>query len=209
MKDVRDRLLKMPLFKGCSDYDADSLLSEVQHRIVDKKADSRIAYAHSEVTEVISLISGRGHTTMTHPGKDGVDIDHFTGPRILAKVITFAKDNHLPCTITADSECKILFLERESFFDWLIFHHEVLRNYLTILSNRGKTLTKYIHAFALESLKERILNYLKEEGCIDNVAHLSRIFGVARPSVSRVLSALKKEGVIERNYEGLILKKQL
>ena len=186
MKDVRDRLLMMPLFKGCADHDVDSLLSEVRHRVVDKKADSRIAYAHSEVTEVMILISGRVHTTMTHPGKDGVEIDHFTGPKVLVAVITFAKENRSPCTIVADSECKILYLERESFFKWLTFHHDVLRNYLTIISSRGKVLTKYVKAFALESLKERILNYLEEYGCIENVAQLSRILGVARPSVSRV-----------------------
>ena len=141
------------------------------------------------------LVSGKVHTTMTHPGKDGVEIDHFTGPKMLAPIITYAKENRLPCTIVA-------------FFDWLTTHTDVLRNYIVALSSRGKTLTKYLHAFALQSLRERILVHLRENGKISNVAELGRKFGVARPSVSRVLSALRREGLIERTLDGIVLKGQ-
>ena len=208
MKNVKDRLLMMPLFNNCPDHVVDSLLLEVPHRQVDRKADARIAYAHDEITEVIILVSGKVHTTMTHPGKDGVEIDHFTGPKMLAQVITFAKENRLPCTIVADTECKLLYFNRDSFFDWLTSHTEVMKNFIVSISSRGKTLTKYLRAFAMLSLRERILAYLRENGRIDNVAELVRTMGVDRTSVSRVLSALKREGVVARTMDGLELAKQ-
>lgn len=208
MIDLKSRLLQMPLFKDCPYYVVESLLLNVPCRIVEKKANSRIGYAHDEVTEVFILVSGKVHTTMTHPGKDGVEIDHFTGPKMLAPIITFAKENRLPCTIVADTDCTMLYLNREAFFDWLTTHIDVLKNYIVALSSRGKTLTKYLHAFALQSLRERILAHLRENGKISNVAELGRKFGVARPSVSRVLSALRREGLIERTLDGIVLKGQ-
>ena len=57
------------------------------------------------------------------------------------------------------------------------------------------------------SLRERILAYLRENGRIDDVAELVRTMGVARTSVSRVLSALKREGVVARTMDGLELTK--
>ncbi len=63
-------------------------------------------------------------------------------------------------------------------------------------------------AFAMLSLRPRILAYLRENGRIDNVAELVRTMGVARTSVSRVLSALKREGVVARTMDGLELTKQ-
>ena len=80
-------------------------------------------------------------------------------------------------------------------------------NYISIISNRCQHLGRLLNDVALLSLKERVTEYLKVHKKIKNVEALSRLMGVARTSLSRVLSELKAEGIIERTTEGIELRK--
>ena len=71
-----------------------------------------------------------------------------------------------------------------------------MRNFLQLVSDRTLFLSKKLNAFALQSLKSRILNYLRMHGTILNQQEVAQILGVARPSLERALSELASEGCI-------------
>ena len=71
-----------------------------------------------------------------------------------------------------------------------------MRNFLQLVSDRTLFLSKKLNAFALQSLKSRILNYLRMHGTILNQQEVAQILGVARPSLARALSELASEGCI-------------
>ena len=68
-----------------------------------------------------------------------------------------------------------------------------MRNFLQLVSDRTLFLSKKLNAFALQSLKSRILNYLRMHGTILNQQEVAQILGVARPSLARALSELASE----------------
>ena len=78
----------------------------------------------------------------------------------------------------------------------------VLRSFLEILSERGHFLSKKMRTFAVNSLRNRILEYLDANGSITSVADVAQQLGATRPSLSRVLSDMLDEGVIAKDSKG-------
>jgi DNA-binding GntR family transcriptional regulator len=71
-----------------------------------------------------------------------------------------------------------------------------MHNFLRLVSDRTLFLSQKLNAFALQSLKSRILNYLRIHGSIRNQQEVAQILGVARPSLARALSELAGEGCL-------------
>ena len=55
------------------------------------------------------------------------------------------------------------------------------------------------------SLSTRIVSYLQRNAVITNIQDVAFIMGVARPSLSRTLSAMVDEGVLRKTDEGYSL----
>ena len=56
--------------------------------------------------------------------------------------------------------------------------------------------------FALQTLSSRIVSYIRENGPVDNLQQTAFILGVARPSLSRAVSQLVGQGVLEKSDDG-------
>ena len=57
-------------------------------------------------------------------------------------------------------------------------------------------------SFAIKGLRNRVLDYLHTHGPITQVAATAERLGVTRPSLSRVLSEMVSEGIIETTPAG-------
>ena len=79
---------------------------------------------------------------------------------------------------------------------------QVLRAFLKLISDRAQFLSGKVRAFAIKGLRNRTLDYMVLHGGISNVAQAAEVLGVARPSLSRVLSELVDEGVIKKGVTG-------
>ena len=83
----------------------------------------------------------------------------------------------------------------------------LLRNFLRQISDRSVFLSRKLNEFALQNLSTRIVSYLQRNGVITNIQDVAFIMGVARPSLSRTLSAMVEEGVLIKTEEGYRLSK--
>ncbi len=59
-----------------------------------------------------------------------------------------------------------------------------------------------MRTFAVNGLRNRILEYLDANGSITSVADVAQQLGATRPSLSRVLSDMLDEGVITKDTRG-------
>jgi len=84
-------------------------------------------------------------------------------------------------------------------------HEGVLTNFINILSSRAQFLSGKLRFLSFSSLRGKISQYLldlaRNQGSDQFViplsqTQLSELFGVARPSVGRVLVELNQEGLI-------------
>ncbi len=84
-------------------------------------------------------------------------------------------------------------------------HHQMItRNLLEILAGRNFSMSKKLHLLSSTSLKEKLAIFFLENADAKGVVHLAMnrenfadFLGVARPSLSRELMNMQKDGLIE------------
>ena len=105
----------------------------------------------------------------------------------------------------AHTQCEVLFINREGFFDFMRSDPAVLRQFLTLLSARGRFLSEKVRTFAVKGMRSRVLDYLTVHHAITNISRTAQQLGVARPSLSRLLSEMIAEGTLLRTQSGITL----
>ena len=148
------------------------------------------------------LVEGQAEARMT--GEEGREIlvDHLKAPILLAPAFLFATPNIVPVEVNAVTDCVVWHINRESFFEFIQQEPTVLRAFLEILSERGAFLSKKMRTFAVNSLRNRVLEYLEANGSITSVATAALQLGATRPSLSRVLSEMLDEGLVVKDEKG-------
>jgi CRP-like cAMP-binding protein len=107
--------------------------------------------------------------------------------------------------VEATELCEVLVMDRKRFENFMHAQPAVMRNFIAIISDRSLFLSRKLNEFALQSLKSRLLNYLKMHGGIHNQQEVAFILGVARPSLARALAELIAEGKVTMSGKQVIL----
>ncbi|MCQ2605928.1 MAG: Crp/Fnr family transcriptional regulator [Bacteroidales bacterium] len=200
-------LQKLPVLKGCSDDTINLIVNDTTKKIKNKEANICVATMGDKCNDMIILLEGCVHTSMSNDDNKEVIIERITGPLVLAPAFVFGKQNFFPVTITTVTSCVFLHIDKNKFLEFMHHDTQLMKNFVGILSDRCYLLTQRVREENLHSLKERVIKYLEIHQTIDNIQWLARFFGAARPSLSRVISELKDEGIVERTETGIKLKK--
>ena len=198
---VMEELKKLKLFAHCSDEALERLLSQPCRR-QQYAAGKLILRAGDPCRSLMILVEGRADARMM--GEEGreVLVDKLKAPMLLAPAFLFASQNNVPVEVTAMTDCAVWHINREAFFDFMQQEPTVLRAFLEILSERGRFLSRKMRTFAVNSLRNRVIEYLEANGSITSVAAAAEQLGATRPSLSRVLSEMVSEGVIVKDGKG-------
>ncbi|WP_297328264.1 Crp/Fnr family transcriptional regulator [uncultured Bacteroides sp.] len=189
-------LLKMPPFQGISEEQLLPLILAPEHACRLYKSSDFIAMQGEAYRSLFILCSGSVRTQMVNAEGKQLTIETLKAPELLAPAFVFSSENRFPVNIEAKEDCEILIVNKNAFLEFLHQYPLVMHNFLQLLSDRTLFLSKKLNAFALQSLKSRILNYLRMHGSILNQQEVAQILGVARPSLARALSELSTEGCI-------------
>ena len=119
----------------------------------------------------------------------------------------YGTENRFPVTLQAEDDVIIWSLSKDDFLKMMESDDALLRNFLRQISDRSVFLSRKLNEFALQNLSTRIVSYLQRNGIITNIQNVAFIMGVARPSLSRTLSAMVEEGVLIKTEEGYRLLK--
>lgn len=203
MNELTEKLKTSALFANCTGTEIEALLTDTPHRTRRYDKDSYIAHRGDTCGDVTMLVEGTIFTTMTNPEGKVVVIDTIEAPRLLAPAFIYAERNQFPVNVIAGTACTVLRIDRNIFLENLHRSNTMMTNFIGIISDRCFRLSQRLNQFATKSLRERVVEYLKHQKKIDNVQWMAQVMGVARPSLSRVLSDLKKEGLIERTIDGV------
>lgn len=189
-------LLKMPPFQGITEEQLLPLILAPKHACRLYKSSDFIAMQGEAYRSLFILCSGSVRTQMVNAEGKQLTIETLKAPELLAPAFVFSSENRFPVNIEAKEDCEILIVNKNAFLEFLHQYPLVMHNFLQLLSDRTLFLSKKLNAFALQSLKSRILNYLRMHGSILNQQEVAQILGVARPSLARALSELSTEGCI-------------
>lgn len=129
-------------------------------------------------------------------------LDTLSAPEVLASSFVFSTQRIFPVTIIAGSDCDLWVFSRGCILKMIERDRTVLGNYLAVISDHSMFLSRRLSEFALQTLSSRIVSYIRENGPVDNLQQTAFILGVARPSLSRAVSQLVGQGVLEKSDDG-------
>ena len=160
---------------------------------------------NSACRSLLILCEGSVYARMT--GSDGREftLDTLSAPDVLASAFIFSTEGIYPVTIIANTDCRLWIVGRECVMELIERDSAVLHNFLTVLSDHTIFLSNKLNQFALQSLTSRLLNYLETNGPVRNLQETAFILGVTRPSLSRVVSQLVRQGLVRRSGDGYTL----
>ena len=193
-------LNRMSLFEGCDPEALSQLLREAPNSLRTYKEGEFIARQGDVCRSLFILMKGNVRTQMENAEGKQLTIDRIKAPDILAPAFIYASEN-----VEATELCEVLVMDRKRFENFMHAQPAVMRNFIAIISDRSLFLSRKLNEFALQSLKSRLLNYLKMHGGIHNQQEVAFILGVARPSLARALAELIAEGKVTMSGKQVIL----
>ena len=199
------QLLQLPLFQGISEAAARQLLAEAPNSVRRYKEGDFIARQGDHCRSLYILCTGNVRAQMENAEGKQVTIDRISAPEVLAPAFIFASENRFPVNIEVQENCEVLVLDKNYFLEFMHSQPVIMKNFIEMISDRSLFLSKKLNEFALQSLKSRLLNYLKINGRIDNQQEVAFILGVARPSLARALSELIAEKKVSMNGKEAII----
>ena len=201
-----DELKTIPLFSACTDEELQELLQS-PHRREEYKTGYLVVSAGESCRSLMLLTQGVVETRMGGANGREVVIEQLKSPTILAPAFLFAEDNTIPVEVTMHTDGTVWYINREAFFQFMTRHPHVLRAFLQTLSARSRFLSSKVKGFAVKGLRDRVLDHIRQHGAITSVAKTAEVLGVARPSLSRVISELFDDGLLSREGNDIVLKK--
>lgn len=151
------------------------------------------------------LIRGTLTATMTNTEGKELTIESLSAPELLAPAFLFGKENRFPVTLKSVTPCELCIINKTSFLQFMHNYPSAMENFMAEISDRCVFLSRKLNEFALQNLRFRVINYLKQHGSITNQQEVSLRLGVARPSLARILSELSKERLIIKRNNSIFL----
>lgn len=200
-----DVIALSPMFKGVSPTELEMLLSKVSYKIKHYSTKQMIAQAGDECRSLQIILSGSVKGEMVDFSGKTIKIEDVGSLRPLAVAFLFGKSNYYPVNIVANTDVDIFSLPKISVVKLLQLNESFLTNYMNIISSKAQFLSDKIRFLSFHSLKGKLVHYILQlsrgldgEVILPNSQdELASMFGVARPSVGRMLRELHKKGYIE------------
>jgi CRP-like cAMP-binding protein len=197
-------LQKAPLFNRLRIDEIEKILSEITYRIRKFKAGSLIVNSGEQVKSLMIVIKGIVKGEMVDYAGKVIKIEDIPAPGSLASGFMFGNRNLYPVNVTSVTESELLVIDKNTFLNLLIRHDLVLVNFLDMISNRSQFLSEKIKFLNFKTIRGKLAQYIlqaagsdKYEIILDMTQNeMAEYFGVARPSIGRVISELEEEGII-------------
>ncbi len=202
-------LSKCSLFKSLKLGEIKKLLNTISCSTM-KYGKNKVLKIRGESYEnLLIVLKGSLEAEINDLSGKTVKIETLKSPSIVASGILFASDPSLPVTLTTGSsgESTLLVIPKESVITLFTSSPVILTNYLRDTGDKINFLAEKIRLFKFSNLKQKTAGYLLDVSArqkSDTITMpytkeiIAEIFGVTRPSLSRVFSELASEKIISQ-----------
>lgn len=192
-----------------------AILENINYNLVSYKRNKIIALEGDECSSLGIILKGSLEIKRIYASGKTVTMAHLTAGNTFGEAIVFSKTQACPATISALDDCKILLLSRKNLIEICSKNPIILENLLELFSERVFMLNKKVKDLSFATIRQKICNYLLEEYNKQknftlklslSRKSLAENMGVQRPSLSRELVKMKKEGLIDFHKNIIVIK---
>jgi CRP-like cAMP-binding protein len=205
-----EEVSKTSLFQGIERDDIPAMLNCLKPRVCSYNKNDYIVTG-GEAYESVGIVL-KGAATVSKENAEGnrIVMTLLKQGDIFGEIIAFSSQMTWPATVQAQETCVVLFLPRgkivgecDRMCSW---HRTLIQNFLRVISERAMMLNKKVEYLTIKSMRGKISTYLLEqysrEGDVNitlplNRNELSDFLNVSRPSMSREMSKMRDEGIID------------
>lgn len=192
------------IFKNIGEPEVRRIISEVEHGTENFSKGGIIRSKGEKVTDLPVLISGKVRTEMINVDGDVLQVSEMRSPDVIALGFLFASDNRYPVDVVAEEDVRLFVLPKDSVLKACSMNRDFLLNLLGCMGEKLHSLSSKIEVLSMKNIRQKIAYYFLQldSGSENEIVlqmnreKLANLFGVARPSLSRVLSELERERVI-------------
>ncbi len=191
------QLKQSPVFQNIGEERLENFLNDAPHSLKSYNKQDLIVMQGERCRSLYMLYSGKVQAVMTHPDGKELVVEVLEAPVAVAPILLFGSKDKFPVSLIAVSAVEIIVINKDKFLRWMQEDVQLMQNFLRIISDRSVWLTEKINSFALQSLEMRLAHYLFfHSESPESQSDIAKRLGVARPSLSRVVSGLVDKGVI-------------
>lgn len=202
------------LFKDFKEEEIKHTLNNINYKISSYEKQETIALESDKCNSIGILLDGTVEIQKLFSSGKTVTIDILLSGDIFGEVIVFSSTNTYPSSIIASKNTTVLFITKEYILKLCSLNSILLSNLMSLLSNKILMLNKKVKYLSYNTLRQKIASFLLEQYGIQqnstiklNLSReaLSELLAIPRPSLSRELVNMKKDGLIEFNKNIIIL----
>jgi CRP/FNR family transcriptional regulator, dissimilatory nitrate respiration regulator len=214
MENIYQKLQKISLFNFLSEEELSEYLPEDRMYVRHYIPGNIMAFADDPVESLYCLTKGECRGEMLDFSGRSFTVETITAPDTVASAFLFATENRFPVNVVAVTTCEIVLIPRDFIFMITLQKPEFIRMIIRDITDRTVILAKKIQMLSFRTIRQKLVRYLlslRKNQSLNVRVPVSReamadLFNVERPSVSRVLSELHREGLIHVNGRDIELK---
>ena len=172
----------------------------------------------SDISKSVGIVlEGRVLIKAYSLGGNNFTLNSIDEGQIFGDILIFSNEhNTFPGTLITQGKTKIALIPNNVFEKFLFNDNDLLRNFLRLLSDKSYALNYKSRLLGQDSVRDKILFYLFHQRRIQNSRviklnmtkeELANQLFVQRPSLSRELARMKKDGIIDYDRYTVTLKK--
>ncbi len=200
-------LAKNILFRGMSLEEIELLLESTDHTQKNFINGEIIVHQGDIIEHIGIVLAGSAIGKKYTPDGEEIIVSHMAVNNIFGDVLSGAIGFASPVTVMAHSNCRVLFINYEQLlFSQSPLTHRVLQNMIQNISRKYFAQNKRMDILMLKSVRGKVLAYLEWQKTIYSSSSfeinldrrlLADFLGVERSALSRELSRMQKDGLIE------------
>lgn len=195
-----------PLFESCEEESIGDILKSVNYKLLSYSKMHPVAIEEEACASIGIIIDGGVDIQKLYASGKAVTLNSLREGDIFGEAIIFSGTGRYPATIVSNDNTSIIFISRDDIVKLCRINTKFLHNFMSLLSNKILMLNRKIKNLSFQTIRQKISNYLFEEWekqkkpiiklyCTRR--EMADYLGIPRPSLSRELVNMKKDGIID------------
>ncbi|WP_448820345.1 Crp/Fnr family transcriptional regulator [Cetobacterium sp.] len=199
-------LVKFKFFYGIDEKELEKMFQKLKYELKEFKKNDIVFFRDEKIDGLITVIKGLLSAEMLKDNGDVHKIENLSEGDIIGSAFIFGENNNLPVDLIALEDGQFLHIDKKNLLYAFNSNEKFLVNFLNEISDKTQFLSNKVwKSFNNKTIKEKVADYIFENTRDDKVVfkhsirELAEIFGVSRPSLSRVIGELVENKVLKRD----------
>ncbi len=203
-------LLKCRLFENIESNEIETLLSCLKPVIQRYSKNSFVVKTGDRLDSLGIVIEGEASVFKESISGNRLLIKNIGAGEMFGEIAAFAEQEEWPALVQAMTPLTICFISKDKIIGQCCnacrWHNLMVTNMVSLISQRALMLSKKIEYISIKTMRSKLCTYIYEQYMKNksltimlpmNRLQLADFLNVSRPSMSRELSRMRDEGIID------------